>query len=147
MRSPAGRSGVRAADRPNGRRIHIMDRMLPLRTLAALLLLGLATPAGAMPVNLRVVNQNGQELTGSRVTLLGTELSWETPATADLDFGPQLFTVEPAFQGAMFPSGWHRADAPNGLSRDEFLFVDGSPELVIVWNTAQVAMSASFAGG
>ena len=48
-----------------------MDRMLPLRTLAALLLLGLATPAGAMPVNLRVVDQNGQELTGSMVTLLG----------------------------------------------------------------------------
>jgi len=128
-----------------------MDRMLPLRALAALLLLGLATPAraqgGPMPVTLRVVDQNGQELTGSKVSLVGGELSWETPATANLDFGPQLFTVEPAFQGAMFPNGWHRPAAPNGLARDEFLFVDGSPELVIVWNTAQVALDTQFPGG
>jgi len=127
-----------------------MDRMLPLRALAALLLLGVATPAraqmGPMTVTLRVVDQNGQELTGSKVSLVGGELSWETPATASLDFGPQLFTVEPAFQGAMFPNGWHRPAAPNGLVRDEFLFVDGSPELVIVWNTAQVAISDAGGG-
>ena len=48
-----------------------MDRMLPLRALAALLLLGLGTPADAMPVTLRVVDQNGQELTGSNVSLVG----------------------------------------------------------------------------
>jgi hypothetical protein len=52
-----------------------------------------------------------------------------------------LFTIEPAFQGAMFANGWMRPPAPNHLTRDEFLFVDGSPELVIVWNTAQVAMN------
>jgi hypothetical protein len=124
-----------------------MDRMLPLRFLTVVgLVLGLATAAQAQPgpggpVLLRVVDQNGQELTGSKVSLVGTEQSWETPATADLGFGPQLLTVEPAFQGAMFPNGWMRPGAPNGLSRDEFVFADGSPELVIVWNTAQVAMN------
>jgi len=127
-----------------------MDRMLPLRGLAALLLLGLATPAfaqfGPMTVTLRVVDQNGQELTGSRLSLVGGNQTWETPATANLDFGPQLFTVEPAFQGAMFPNGWHRPGAPNGLIRDEFLFVDGSPELVVVWNTAQIAISDAGGG-
>jgi len=124
-----------------------MDRMLPLHRLAVLLMLGLATAAqaqpggGPMPVTLRVVDQNGTELTGSRISLVGTEQSWETPATANLDFGPALFTIEPAFQGGMFANGWMRPPAPNGLTRDEFLFVDGSPELVIVWNTAQVAMN------
>jgi hypothetical protein len=126
-----------------------MDRMLPPRSssvfLAALLALGLASTAGAQgpgggPVNLRVVDQNGVELTGSKVSLVGTDQSWVTPTTADLGFGPQLVTVEPAFQGAMFEGGWMRPGAPNGLVRDEFVFVDGSPELVIVWNTAQVAV-------
>jgi hypothetical protein len=124
-----------------------MDRMRSLHRLAVLLMLGLATAAqaqpggGPMPVTLRVVDQNGTELTGSRISLVGTEQSWETPATANLDFGPALFTIEPAFQGAMFANGWMRPPAPNGLTRDEFLFVDGSPELVVVWNTAQVAMN------
>jgi hypothetical protein len=129
-----------------------MERMLPLRTsslawtvpLLALVLaatLPVRAQAQPSPVLLRVVDQNGQELTGSVVRLVGTEQSWQTPATAMLDFGPQLVTVEPAFQGSMFPGGWVLPGAPNGLQRDEFLFVDGSPELVILWQTAQVAIN------
>ena len=131
-----------------------MERMLPLRTsslawtvpllalvLAATLPVRAQAQFGPSPVLLRVVDQNGQELTGSVVRLVGTEQSWQTPATAMLDFGPQLVTIEPAFQGAMFPGGWVLPGAPNGLQRDEFLFVDGSPELVITWQTAQVAMN------
>lgn len=146
-----------------------METMLPPRTrslvwTAPFLALLLATtvtgraqaqpgPGGPSPVLIRVVDQNGQELTGSVVRLVGTDQQWQAPATAMLDFGPQLFTVEPAFQGAMFPGGWARPSAPNGLSRDEFLFVDGSPELVIPWRTAQVTLdvvdqgAAAIAGG
>jgi hypothetical protein len=142
---PAGPEYALRTDR-SGRRIHIMDRMLPLRRLAVLLMLGLATvaqaqPGGGMPVTLRVVDQNGTELTGSKITLVGSEQGWETPATVNLDFGPALFTIEPAFQGAMFANGWMRPPAPNQLTRDEFLFVDGSPELVVVWNTATVPVN------
>ncbi len=131
-----------------------MERMPPPRTawlagmappLALLLALTLpgraqAQPGGPSPVTIHVVDQNGQELAGSVVRLVGSGLSWTTPATATFDFGPQLFNIAPAFQGAMLPGGSALPTAANGLSRDEFIFVDGSPDLVIVWQTAQVAL-------
>ncbi|MEP7028112.1 MAG: carboxypeptidase-like regulatory domain-containing protein [Candidatus Eisenbacteria bacterium] len=132
-----------------------MERMLPSRPawsrgtalLLALLLAPIATSlaqaqsGGANPVTIHVVDQNGQELAGSVVRLSGSSLSWTTPATVDLSFGPQLFIIAPAFQGAMFPGGSALPTAANDLTRDEFLFVDGSPEMTIVWQTAPVTMS------
>jgi hypothetical protein len=129
--------------------MHIMDRMLPLRALAALLLLGLATPPGpgrTDAVTLRVVDQNGQELTGSKVSLVGGELSWETPATANLDFGPHCSRSSRRSRARCSRTAGIARRAER-LARDEFLFVDGSPELVIVWNTAQVALDTQFPGG
>jgi len=139
-----------------------MERMLPPRTrslvgAAALCALALVLtppgraeaqpgPGGPSPVTIHVVDQNGQELTGSVVRLVGTSSEWQTPADAMLDFGPQLFNIEPAFQGTMFAGGWARPTATNGLSRDEFVFVDGTPVLTIVWNTAQVALDIADQG-
>jgi hypothetical protein len=99
-------------------------------------------------VTIRVVDQNGTTLTGSTVRLLGTDMVWETPATVSLDMGPQAFTIEPAFQGAMLPGGFARPQVANGLTRDEFTFYDGmSPELVFEWRTATVGVGVADQNG
>jgi hypothetical protein len=103
---------------------------------------------GPTTVTLQVVDQNGQVLNGSVVQLLGTSTQWVTPATVTLDGGPQVLTVFPAFQGAMFPGGFALPTATNGLSRSDFVMVDGSsPTLSLVWQTAQVAVSVVDQGG
>src|SRR5882672_5149847 len=50
--------------------------------------------------------------------------------------------MSPAFQGAMFPGGFALPSVTNGLSRSDFVMVDGSsPTVDLTWETAQVAVS------
>ncbi len=90
----------------------------------------------------RVVDQNGRPLDGSMVRVEGTTGDMTTPATVDLVAGPQLVTIEPAVLGAMLPGGALRPGGANGLSRNEFLFLNpGGGDVLIVWRTADVAVS------
>ncbi|MGH7725889.1 MAG: carboxypeptidase regulatory-like domain-containing protein [Candidatus Eiseniibacteriota bacterium] len=104
-----------------------------------------ARPAHAQPgggpatYNVQVVDQFGRPLNGSVVRVEGTSIETTTPGTITVDSGPQLFTIEPAFQGAMLPGGsWHPTGA-NAIARSEFLFLDPmGGDLVIEWRTADV---------
>lgn len=134
-------------------RIRNADRRRFTPTLAALatttaILTGLAPPVahaqfGGAPASytFRVVDQNGRPLDGSMVRIEGTTGDMNTPATVDLVAGPQLVTIEPAVLGAMLPDGALRPSGANGLSRNEFLFLNpGGGDVVIVWRTADVAI-------
>lgn len=119
---------------------------LALAGSALVLLLG-PPPAHAqfgspMTYNIRVVDQSGRSLDGSMVRIEGVTSNLVTPASVSLMPGPQLVTIEPAIQGAMLPGGFLHPAGANGLSRNEFLFLDpmGS-DLVIEWRTAEVAVS------
>src|SRR5205814_3262693 len=62
--------------------------------------------------------------------------------SVDLDAGPHLFAVRPAFQGAVFAGGHYVPSlAGNDLSRNEFIFTDpmGS-DVVFEWRTATVTV-------
>ena len=115
--------------------------------LAALAILAAAAPVSAQPggtqtYTIRVVDQAGRALDGSMVRVEGATGDLITPATVELSSGPQLVTIEPAAQGAMLPGGSARPGAPNGLSRNDFLFLDPmGGDVVIEWRTAEAQVS------
>ncbi len=90
---------------------------------------------------LRVVDQNGRPLDGSMVRVEGTTGDLTTPATVDLTAGPQLVTIAPAVLGPMLPDGALRPGGANGLSRNDFVFLNpGGGDVVLMWRTADVAV-------
>lgn len=101
-----------------------------------------AQPGGPQTYTFRVVDQAGRPLDGSMVRIEGATGDLTTPATVVLDAGPQLVTVAPAAQGAMLPGGSARPAGPNGLSRNDFIFLDPmGGEVLIEWRTAEVQLS------
>lgn len=107
-----------------------------------------AQPGGPQTYTIRVVDQAGRPLDGSLVRIEGATGDLTTPATVELDAGPQLVTVAPAAQGAMLPGGWARPTGPNGLSRNEFMFFGPmGGEVLIEWRTAEVQLSVDDPSG
>ncbi len=100
----------------------------------------LAQPGGGPATyNVQVVDQFGRSLNGSMVRVEGTAIETQVPGTLTLDPGPQLFTIEPAFQGAMLPGGSWRPVGSTAVARSEFIFLDPmGGDLVIEWRTADV---------
>jgi len=127
--------------------------MLGVLTLA--IVTAIAPPAahaqfGGAPASytFRVVDQHGRPLDGSLVRIEGTTGSLTTPATLDLEAGPQLVVIEPAVLGDMLPGGSIIPGGANGLSRNEFIFLNpGGGDVVIEWRTADVAISVVDASG
>lgn len=119
----------------------------------AIAVLPAATPAQAQfgdPVHytIRVVDQAGRPLDGSMIRVEGLTGDLTTPAEVDLPPGPQLVTIEPAAQGAMFPGGALRPGAPNGLTRQDFVFFEPmGGEVMIEWRTAEVTLAIADQGG
>ncbi|MEO6463728.1 MAG: hypothetical protein ABIP29_11695, partial [Candidatus Eisenbacteria bacterium] len=107
-----------------------------------------AQPGGPQTYTIRVVDQDGRLLDGSMVRIEGATGDLITPATVELDAGPQLVTVAPAAQGAMLPGGSARPAGPNGLSRNDFIFFDPMGGVVLIeWRTAEVQLSVDDPAG
>ncbi len=99
-------------------------------------------PGGSETYTFRVVDQHGRPLDGSFVRVEGTTDDRTSPAIIEAPAGPQLVTITPAAQGAMLPGGVLRPAAPNGLTRNEFVFLPpGGGEVLLTWNTVDVAVS------
>jgi hypothetical protein len=140
----------------------VMERIRHLetstRTGLALALPALALLVGPLPAEaqfgdpvhftVRVVDQAGRPLDGSMIRVEGSTGDLATPAGVDLPPGPQLVTIEPAAQGAMFPGGSLRPGGPNGLSRQEFVFFEPTGgDVVIEWRTAEVELGIADQAG
>src|SRR5688572_28886899 len=120
--------------------------------LPVLALLFAAAPVQAQgdPVHftIRVVDQAGRPLDGSMIRVEGLTGDLTTPAEVDLPPGPQLVTIEPAAQGAMFAGGSLRPTAPNGLTRQDFVFFEPmGGDVLTEWRTAEVTLAIADQGG
>ena len=97
---------------------------------------------GPVSYTLRVVDQTGRPLDGSLIRVEGTTGDLSSPATVELNPGFQLVTVEPVVVGAMLPGGALRLTGSNGVSRNDFLFLDPTGgDVVIEWRTATASVS------
>jgi hypothetical protein len=97
---------------------------------------------GPQDYTVRVVDQLGRPLDGSLVRVEGASADQPTPATITADPGPQLFVIQPAFQGSIFAGGSLVPASPNGLQRAEMIFLDPMGGTVTIeWRTADVVVS------